>query len=236
MTSDVSAGNRLSKARVFFEILSTLAMIVLAGAVVWEGRARLTRGSAQPSVLVPNDPITFEREAALGMPSAKIAIIEYSDFQCPFCGVVARGVVPALIRDYVQPGKALFVFKNLPLPIHPLAMGAAAAAHCAGQQNKFLEMHDLLFGAPSKLADVDLKTAATQIGLDVAAFDSCRNTPSTAKAVQADASEAAALKISGTPTFFFGKVEERSRVRVSSVLSGAKPIEDFKKVIDPLLK
>jgi protein-disulfide isomerase len=162
-------------------------------------------------------------------------MVEYSDFQCPYCGAVGRDIMPALRREYVEAGKVMFVFKHFPLVVHPLARGAASAAVCAGQQGKFWQMHDRLFAQPAKLNDEDMRASAGQVGLDLNLYDSCRAGTESRKLVEADASEAEAFKLTGTPTFFFGRIGSDGRVRATAVLSGAKPIVGFRSILDRLL-
>lgn len=239
MSDPVSTSKPVPKWRGIFEISSTVVMVALAAALVWQGRARFfdsAPAGARSVVAVPRDPIAIAGKPTLGASTATVAIVEYSDFQCPFCGAVARDTMPTLIREYVDTGKVILVFKNLPLAMHPLAPGAAAAALCAGQQGKFWQMHDRLFALPIKLADQDMRASASQVGLDLGLYDSCRAGTASAKLVDADRSEAEALKITGTPTYLFGRVEPDGRVRATEVLSGAKPIANFKAVLDRLLE
>lgn len=212
-------------------------MIVLAGLIVWQGRDRIfgTTRSPATTVPVPRAPISIAGKAAMGASTARVAIVTYSDFECPYCGVAARTMIPTLIREYVEPGKVILVFKHLPLPSHTLATGAAVAAGCAREQGKFWPMHDRLFEQPPKLADDDLRSAAGQIGLDLNQYDACRSAGASLKDVEADRSEAAALKITGTPTFILGTIERDGRVRAREVVSGAKPITTFRTLLDRLL-
>lgn len=193
MSERVSAPERASKWRTAFEISSTVVMIALAAALVWQGRARFFdspptgRPTATP---VPRDPIAINGRPVLGSSSARVAIVEYSDFECPFCGVVARETIPTLKREYMDTGKVMLVFKHLPLPFHSLAPGAAAAAVCSGQQGKFWQMHDRLFAKPMKLTAQDLRASAGQVGLDLPVYDACRAGTAPSTLVDADRSEA----------------------------------------------
>jgi protein-disulfide isomerase len=225
--------------RSIFEVSTTVVMVAMAGALLWQSRARFVDSPApgpRNNLAVPRDPIAIAGKPTLGSSTARIAILEFADFECPFCGVVARETIPTLIREYVETGKVILVFRNLPLAMHPLARNAAAAAFCAGQQGRFWQMHDRLFAQASGLADRDMRTYASQLALDLALYDSCRATTASAALIEADSSEAGALKITGTPTFIFGRVESDGRVRATDVLSGAKPIANFRAVLDRLLE
>jgi protein-disulfide isomerase len=213
-------------------------MLGLAAVFVWQGWTRSS--SPQPArardLSVPRDPIAIADRPIRGAQTARIAVVVYSDFQCPFCGVVARDTLPALVREYVDTGKVLLAFKHLPLAIHPLAPAAAAAGACAAQQGRFWQMHDRLFMEPVRLADFDLRSAAAQAGADLKIYDSCRAGASAAGIVEADRSEAASLGIAGTPTFVFGRVTPDGRVRATDVLTGAKPIAVFHEILQRLLQ
>lgn len=154
-----------------------------------------------------------------GQPDAKITLVEFADFQCPFC---AR-VQPTLqqIRD-TYGDQVRLVFKNLPLSIHPKAPGAAAAAEAAHRQGKFWEMQELIFANQKTLDDDHYRAWAGQIGLDMAQWDKDRGSPEVAARVAADAKEAERLGVSGTPAFFVN----------GRFLSGAQPFEAFKSLID----
>ncbi len=161
-----------SRWRSVFEPLTTVVMLGLAAVFVWQGWTRSS--SPQPArarvLSVPRDPIAIFDRPIRGVQTAQIAVVVYSDFQCPFCGVVARDTLPALVRDDVDTGNVRLAFKHLPLAIHPLASAAAAATECAAQQGRFWQMHDRLFKEPVRLADSDLRSAAVQAGVDLKVY------------------------------------------------------------------
>jgi protein-disulfide isomerase len=142
-------------------------------------------------VLRPDDP-------AIGKKDAKVTVVEFSDFQCPFCS----RAVPAVKELEKKLGRDVrVVWKHLPLPFHPNAMPAAIAAEAARQQGKFWQMHDRLFAGQQSLSDAFYATAARDLGLDVAKFERARKDPSTRARVEEDARVAAAAGVNGTPTF-----------------------------------
>ncbi len=161
-----------------------------------------------------------------GNPNAKITIVEYSDFQCPFCGRWARDTYPQILQTYGD--KVKIVFKHLPLPFHQFAQKAAEAAECAGKiggAKAFWAMHDKLFqvGQPQGRLDIaSLKQFAKEIGLDEKRFSQCIDTGETAQIVMQDTDESQRLGVRGTPTFFINGIPVR----------GALPFEAFKQVID----
>lgn len=154
-----------------------------------------------------------------GPKDAKVTIIEFSDFQCPFC---KRGMdtMDAVAKEY--PKDVKIAFKHLPLPFHPEAKPAARASIAAQKQGKFWEMHDKLFENQKSLGEELYMSLAKEIGLDMEKFKKDFNDPAVAKQVDDDAAQATALGVRGTPGFFVNGVQVR----------GAQPLPEFKKLID----
>ena len=163
-------------------------------------------------------------------------MIEFSDYQCPFCSRYARDVLPQIRTDYVDTGKIKYVFRDLPLSFHKQAFKAAEAAHCAGAQGKFWEMHDTLFQNQSALAPEQLATHAKTVGVDDAQFQQCLDSGKFAADINKDIADAGAAGITGTPTFLVGVIQPGDgRVKVVKKLVGAKPYAEFKAAIDAAL-
>jgi protein-disulfide isomerase len=156
---------------------------------------------------------------ARGPAKAPIQIVEFSDFECPFCFRV-NPTIAQLFSTYGD--RVRLVYRHYPLPNHPNARPAAEAAACANEQGKFWEYHDRLFANQAHLAAGDLKQHAAELGLDAAAFAACVDSRKFQKDVDADMDAAQALGVSGTPHFFIN----------GRPLSGAQPFESFKAVID----
>ncbi len=155
-----------------------------------------------------------------GTPDAAVTVVEFSDFECPFCKQ-AHGTVTKVMERYA--GKVRLVYRDLPLErIHPQARGAAEAARCAQDGGKFWEYHDLLFLRSPKLAPEDLKRYAKEVGLDAQKFDACVASGAHKESVQRDMEEGARLGITGTPAFFIN----------GRLLTGAQPVEAFARIID----
>jgi protein-disulfide isomerase len=154
-----------------------------------------------------------------GNPSAPVTIVEFSDYQCPFC---AR-VNPTLDRIRQTYGdRVRIVFKDFPLPNHAQAPKAAEAARCAGEQNKYWEMHDAMFANQRNLEVASLKQAARALGLSAAAFDQCLDSGKHAAAVEAGTELGQKMGVNSTPTLYVN----------GRALIGAMPFENFKAVID----
>ncbi len=154
-----------------------------------------------------------------GPADAKVTIVEFSDFQCPFCSR-AHDTVEEVMKLYA--GKVKLTFRHFPLAFHQQAPKAAEASLCAGEQQKFWEYHDALFANQAKLMPEDLKEAAKTLGLDAAKFAECLDSGKMKKTVDEDMEAAKKVGVSGTPAFFINGV----------MLSGAQPVEAFKEVID----
>jgi protein-disulfide isomerase len=181
--------------------------------------------------------IAIAGAASVGRPDAKLVVVEFSDFQCPFCGRYIRESYRALHKEYVETGKIRYVFRNYPLErLHPLALRAAEAADCAHAQGKFWEMHDHLFANQQALSEPDLVKAGQSLGLDMAAYQQCLAAQATLPArIRKDQDEGARASISGTPTFFVGTLTKDGKVHVLRRLVGAKPYAYFKTNLDQLL-
>ena len=159
-----------------------------------------------------------------GPASAPVTIVEFSDFECPFC-VRAEPTVKELLAKY--PDKIKLVYRDFPLPMHPNAPKAAEAAHCAGDQGKYWEMHEKLFASNGKLAVSDLKAAARNVpGIDGAKFDRCLDSGEKAALVEKNKKAGDEAGVSGTPAFFIN----------GRLISGAQPLEAFTAIVDQELK
>ncbi|HEV3457040.1 MAG TPA: thioredoxin domain-containing protein, partial [Thermoanaerobaculia bacterium] len=161
---------------------------------------------------------------ARGPASAPVTIVEFSDFQCPFCS----RVTPTLEQVVSKYGsKVRLVFRQFPLPMHPNAAKAAEAALCANEQGKFWEMHDAMFKDQAGLAVDGLKTKAAGIaGLNAASFNSCLDSGKETPAVQGDMQAGSKAGVNGTPAMFVN----------GRFISGAVSTDDLSKVIDDELK
>jgi protein-disulfide isomerase len=180
---------------------------------------------ARPGRPDPNRRYTVNVEGApsLGPASAPVTLVEFSDFQCPFCSRV--GPTLKQIRE-TYGDQVRLVFKHLPLDMHRDAPGAHAAAEAAGRQDKFWEMHDKIFENQRELNAEKYKQYATELGLDVAQFEKDVASSEVKARVDADKREAASLGATGTPSFFIN----------GRYLSGARPFEAFKEIIDAELE
>jgi protein-disulfide isomerase len=198
-------------------------------------RLLLSRPVAAGDAL-PRDPITIAGDPFKGNGTAKVAVIEFSDYQCPFCSRYTKDVLPQIRTDYVETGKIKYVFRDMPLSFHKNAFKAAEAAHCAGLQGKFWEMHDTLFANQTALAPEQLAPLAKTVGVDEARFQQCLDSGRFATDINKDIADAGSAGITGTPSFLVGIIQPGDgRVKVVKKLVGAKPYAEFKAAIDDLL-
>lgn len=178
----------------------------------------------------------MEGASLRGSREAKIAILEFTDFECPFCGKLAREALSPLMSRYVDAGKVLLAVRNLPLEqIHKSALGAAGAAICAGDQGQYWQMHDALFADQEHLDRASIRERQAALGLDVVKSDLCIESPATKKRIAADTDAARALGVSGTPTLLIGVLDAGGRVKVTRRVSGAKSADEVEGLISELL-
>jgi len=222
---------RPSKRPRYLRILTSTATAAVVATILivlslapWE-----TDGEATPSeFIIPTPrPADVPRQGTtLGSPDAPLTIIEYSDFQCPFCRKAGLEITPQIEAEYVATGKAKLVWKQFPIEGEE-SVWAAEASECAAEQNAFWEYHDTLF-LNRKGINVgtfvisNLKVIAKELGLDTEAFNACLDEGRYRDKVAANYAEARRREVSGTPSFFVGQ----------TMVVGAKPYEDFKKAIE----
>jgi len=165
----------------------------------------------------------------IGDDNAPVTIIEFSDFQCPFCRRFYTQTLPQIKSTYIDTGKVKFVYRDFPLSFHPGAQPAAEAGECADEQGKFWELHDKIFDEQGKqgtgtvqFSSTDLKQWAADIGLDTGKFNECLDTGKYRSEVQADFSAGGAAGVTGTPGFIIN----------GKPLTGAQPFTVFQQIIE----
>ena len=180
--------------------------------------------SPEPAAVDPNQ-FTLRPANTISNPGAKVTIIEFSDFQCPFCERYQQTIHPELVKEYVDSGKVNFVYKHSAF-LGQESVWAAQAAECAADQNKFWQYHDLLFARQSgenqgAFTKDKLIGFAKDMGLDMTKFEPCLTNDETLARVQADTQEGQKAGVRGTPTFFIN----------GQPLVGAQPLSAFQSVI-----
>ncbi len=211
----------------------------LAGEVraLREDLSRLLERMPGPDARPPQvgDPLSLEALPTRGSADAPVAVIEYADFECPYCGAFSQRTLPAIDRDFVQTGRVEWAYASLPLQeIHPHALNAAEAAECAARQGRFWEMHDALFADQEHLDQASLVDHARRLGLNLAEFSACVQGEG-ADAVRKAAASVRAAGISVTPTFLIARRESDGTLRLTQTVVGAVDYQAFKQALDEAL-
>lgn len=192
-----------------------------------------TSGSAAPRSRPLKSPVSIDGLPFKGVEGAKVVIIEFGDYQCPYCRQHANGAEKELDKAFIRTGRVRYVFANLPLAnLHPAAVRAAAAADCAMKWNKFWPLHDALFlGGPVTIHSVD--EAAATAGLSSSDYKSCVESGADGR-VQRQIEYAYSIGITSTPTFLLGFPETATSVRVVQRIDGVRSFDDFSHLIESL--
>jgi protein-disulfide isomerase len=190
-----------------------------------------TPAAVSTSIEIAGAPFRGER-------AAPITLIEFSDYQCGFCARHVRQIYPQIEREFIRTGKVRYVFRNFPVEArHRFAFKAHEAAACAGDQDRFWEMHGRLFAHQTSLAPDQLVEHAEALGLALPSFRNCLNTGSHAAHIRRDLSAGRAARVTGTPTFFVGLTNGSvaSTITALRTIRGAKGFHVFKQHIEELL-
>ena len=185
-----------------------------------------------------NPVIDIAENPAMGDAGAKLVMIEFSDFQCPYCLEYFKTAYRQVIENYVKTGKIRYVFADFPgEKIHPHALRAAEAARCANAQGKFWDLHDQLFTHQRDLGATGIEDAAHAAGVNEPEFSGCLAAGQYAEAVRHAEEATSKLGIQGTPVFVFGTPDPANpgKIKVGRALVGAQPFAVFQQTIDSLL-
>ena len=219
--------------KLYLPVSILLAALLVSGSIIYtrgyvKGTDNLqgnAAAGAKINVSVDDDPY-------LGNLSAPVKVIEFSDFQCPYCRVFWTDTLPLLKTDYINTGKILFVYRDFPLSFHPASVISAQASNCAKEQNKYWEFHDKMFGEEEKKGTgtitygiVELKRWAKEIGMNSDDFNKCVDSQKYKSEVEKDIADGTKAGVSGTPTTFVNGV----------AIVGAQPYANFKAAIDKAL-
>lgn len=222
-----------------------ITMVVIAGLILLVGglflltsssKSTATPTSAATDIMMPpSHPHPHANMNVVGDPNAPVTIIEYSDFQCPFCGRFARETEPLILQNYVVPGKVRLVYRTFGDWIGPESLLAAEAAYCAGDQGKFWDFHDILFynqhgeneGAFSRPR---IETMAKMLGLNMDQFNQCLDSHKYQKQAMQDLQDGKAAGVKGTPSFVIIAPDGSQQF-----IEGALPYARFQEAIDAAL-
>ena len=191
---------------------------------------RATLGRPRPIVELAGAP-------QKGNADAQVALIEYSDYECPFCIRHFRETMPLIEKNYIATGKILYVFRDYPIDqLHPQAVKAHEAARCGAEQDKYWPMHTTLFGAPAQHSVEGLEAIAARAGLDMTRFRECIASGRTTAGIRKTADAAASFGAQGTPAFFMGVIDKATNtVKVTRELSGAQPCTQLPQALEAVI-
>ncbi|MGA9667041.1 MAG: DsbA family protein [Gallionella sp.] len=200
--------------------------------------ARQQQAQAGPPAQQAPQNMTVKGDAiyVLGKSDAPLTMVEFTDYQCPFCGRFEANTFPEIKRKYIDTGKMRLIVRDLPLSdLHPFALKAAQSVHCAGDQGKFWEMKDLVFRNQNKLDVVSLTGYATKdLALNEKTFTACMADGTHLKEIADESKYAQSLGITGTPTFIIGKAV--GDLVQGKTIVGALPLASFDAVINEMLE
>jgi protein-disulfide isomerase len=216
---------------VILTIVNTVAWFSINGKVnsILSGSSVETGGEVQTSEPTQEDEdpsgnqVNFaDDDEFKGSEDAPITIVEFSDYECPYCNRFFTDTLPQIQENYIDTGKVKFVYRDFPLSFHPNAQKAAEAAECAGEQGRYWEMHDKLFGEGVSGGVAAFKQYAAEIGLDTDEFNQCLDSGEMASEIQKDFADGQSLGVTGTPGFLINNIR----------VIGAQPYEVFEQVIE----
>ncbi|WP_425340049.1 DsbA family protein [Nitrosopumilus ureiphilus] len=243
-----STYNRLITAIVSVAIVSAFLGGYVVGGETVEPKEVIVRESIQNSQTKPTTQeqfgsqiirnISFDDDPMKGNPDASITIVEFSDFQCPFCAKFHKDTLPQLEQNYISTGKVNFVYRDFPIQsIHPNAIPAALASECADDQGRFWEIHDMIFKNQVAWQGLEIpqsvslfKQYASEIGLDGKEFDLCLDSGKYLEEISNDLDDGRAYGVTGTPGFFVGN----EKIGFTKLI-GAQPFSSFQRVIEQQL-
>lgn len=238
---EYSADSPQKKSDIKNYIIVALATALIVVGLVWIRDSWTSPASLAPTggIIAPPSPAQpppaappvdmkalVDDDPALGDKNAPVTIIEFSDFQCPFCGQFFTQTLPQIKTNYIDAGKVRFVYRDFPLDsIHAQATPAAIAANCAGEQGKFWEFHDLIFQNQQSLSSASYKQWVGELGLDVQQWEACTKDPKQLQEVRKDLADGSAVGVQGTPAFFIN----------GRMVIGAQPYSVFEQLIEGFL-
>lgn len=175
-----------------------------------------------------------DKDIATGNLKSRLFILEYTDYQCPFCQKFHSSAFKSIEKDFIANGKVIYISRDFPLQNHTHAKTSAIAARCAEAQNKFWLYRDILFDNQAKLERNNLLDYAEKLDLDIKQFDRCLDNNSYAEAIDSDIKSAEAIGVNGTPTLILGKVD--GKILRGVKISGALNYEIYKRRLEELAK
>lgn len=213
-----------------------VVLAALAGVRPVEARDERAGTHPPPSAVQASDAspvVRVDPGRGLGSPDAPLALVEFADFQCPYCRRFHLELLPRLRTAFIDTGRLRYFYKDFPLPYHEHAVGAAVAARCAAGQGRYWEMVDALYAGQARLGPDLYRALAARLGLEPARFGRCLGGESAQRAVRADLAEARRLGVRATPSFVIGRLQG-DRVLIERAVAGIASFELFAQEIELL--
>lgn len=227
--------------RTAFDLLSTILVATAAGVLLWRTAPQQAGVEGERSPRVEridgsNLHTTITDATIKGDGTSPIVMIEYSDFQCPFCARFVHDTFDEIDQHFVSKGLVQYVFRNYPIEkIHPAAMDAAKAAECASHDGRFWEMRQQLFANQAELAKTSWLEFASRVGISQERFERCLVAVETQEKIIRHKSHANSLGVSSTPTFLIGVRRRDGSIHIVSRIPGAYPYEVFERALNEVL-
>ncbi|HEU5238781.1 MAG TPA: thioredoxin domain-containing protein [Pyrinomonadaceae bacterium] len=220
-------------------IVALLALTVTLQSVIMYKQQKNSRQSSTTSQSVrpakKGSSLDLSGLPVKGNKTARVAVVEFSDYECPFCARYSTTVAPEFDKEFVVTGKVPYVFVNLPLAIHKSAKLLATAAICGGDQLGYWNMHKVLFDR-RPTDKTQLFSLMTTLNLNAPKFEEClERSPQPVETIEQDLKKAASLNLSVTPSFAIGRVYDNNQLVIEKFIDGAQPIEVFQQAIKDLM-
>jgi len=210
-----------------------VAALLISGSLLYSGKSFSFANLFKSKSTTNKAATLIDDDLVLGNSKAKVTIVDFSDYQCPFCRKFWIDTFPQLKKDYIDTGKVKFVYRDYTLSFHPAAIPSAIATECAREQDKFWELADLIYKEQEKKGTAtisytvaDIKKWAGTLGMDMTKFNTCLDSEKYKAEVAKDTADGIKESVSGTPTFFINDKQ----------IVGAYPYAEFQKIIDAALQ
>jgi protein-disulfide isomerase len=223
------------RSRGALDLVATVLMIAASVGLLWRTFFKATTSPRPSAIAVAANRIPIADGYVMGSSTAKYGMVEFADFECPFCGDFARDIFPRLKAQYIDTGRVRFAFRHLPLSNHSYAANAAALTDCAARENQFWPMHDRLFSRPLDLSHKRILAHAASLDINRDRFNRCVADQAGMARVNLDLAAAKALGLSSTPTFVFGVLDQAGTLTIESAVMGIGSEEDFSNLLNDIM-